>query len=233
VDCHLVLQAVRGVDDGFHFVEADGLRRVDAVEAPARAIDLDPIGSGFHAILDRLTPRIGVLRLPLTGRESLSRDEHPWADHRAHADQVAHRVVSVVRGTQVTNRRDSGFERSTGVLLREEDRDRRAAALAERSRTGLPVPVVGHVRVEIDQPGQAGEAPQVDGFCPGWHSSLASGDPHDPIAFDDDDGISDDACSVPQLAETDRLCLRCGGECEQKERSREGQRAHPASHLAF
>ena len=40
---HFLAGGVGGVDDGFHFVEGDGLRAVDAFVAAARAEDLDPV----------------------------------------------------------------------------------------------------------------------------------------------------------------------------------------------
>ena len=164
MDRDLVPERVRGVDDRLHLVERHRLRGVDAVEAAARAVDLDPVGAGLDPILGVLRHRLGI------GRPAPARAEMPWPatnirgpDHRAHGDEIAHREVGLARRAEIADRRHAGLERPPRVVLREKDRDRRPAALAERPRSRLAIPVVGDVGVEIDQARERGVAAQVDG----------------------------------------------------------------------
>src|SRR5438034_1006615 len=97
---------VRGIDGGLHFIERERLRRVDALVAAARAVDLDPIRSGGDARLCLLAI-IGSGPACARSGDALARDEHSWPDHLAHVDQIAHRVVDLVAGANRLRCRES------------------------------------------------------------------------------------------------------------------------------
>ena len=82
------------------------------------------------------------------------------------------------------------------------------APLSERPRAGRAVPVVGHVRVEIDQARDAGVAAKVDHLGPLRQVAGSAADTRDPIAFDDEDRVLHDTRPVPELSEADDLRLR-------------------------
>ena len=76
--------------------------------------------------------------------------------------ELAHREIHVVAGVEIAHGRDTGLERAARVVLREEHGDRRQAPLPARPRARRAIPVIGDVRVQIDQAGKAGVLPQVD-----------------------------------------------------------------------
>ena len=215
---------VRGIDGGLHFIERERLRRVDALVAAARAVDLDPIRSGGHARLCLLAI-IGSGPACARGGDALARDEHSWPDHLAHVDQIAHRVVDLVRGAEIAHRRHAGFECAPRVLRRERGRHARGPArLTERPRPGRAVPEVGHVRVHVDHSGDDGVACQVDHVNAGGRR--AGADRLDAIVIDDDDGVGDHlAVRIDRLAGANRL--RCRESRRRNQREREPCQTYP------
>ena len=145
-----------------------------------------------------------------SGGPAAGRAEMPWPatnirgpDHRPHRDQVAHREVGLARGAEIADRRDAGLERPTRVVLREKHGDGGPAPLAERARSGLPVPVIGDVRMEIDEARERRVAPEIDHLGACRHVAGAVRHADNPIAFDHDDRVVDDAGAVPELPEAE------------------------------
>jgi len=189
VNRNRVAPGVRRVDRRLHFLERQRLRGVDALVAAARAVDLDPIGAGIDARAGELAV-VGFGRVAARRRESLAGDEHPWPDHLAGVDQIAHRVVDLAGRSEIANRGDAGLQRPPCVLGGEDGRHpRRAARLIQRPGSGGRIPEVGHVRVEIDQARDQREAPQVDdlGAC----RRRPGADRSDAVAVDQNHGVGD------------------------------------------
>ena len=128
-------------------------------------------------------------------------------DHGPHRDQVAHREIGLGRGAEIADGRDAGLERPPGVVLRKEDGDGRSSPLTERARSGLPVPVVRDVRVEIDEARKRRVAPEIDHLGACRHVAGAGRHAGNPIAFDHDDRVVDDAGAVPELPEAEGFRL--------------------------
>jgi hypothetical protein len=64
--------------------------------------------------------------------------------------------------------------------------------------------------VRIDHAGNAGIAAEVDDFRSRRDFGVG-GDGSNPVAFDDDDGVGDDAMAVPEFAEPDGLVAAAAG----------------------
>ena len=208
VDRHLLLLSVRSVHDRFHLIETERLGRVDVIEAADRAVDLDAVDTGLDVIVYVLPQRLEVDRRARPRREAGSRDEHARSGHRAQVDQIAHREIHVVRRAEIAHGRDAGVERALRVVLRQVDGDRgKTPRSAARLRARLAIPVVRHVRVEIDEAGDAGVAPKVDDLRARRHRGVAAADAGDAVVLDDDEGVGDDAGAVPEVSEADRFCL--------------------------
>ena len=123
--------------------------------------------------------------------KSLTRDDHARADHRAHRNQIAHREVGVVRRAQIADRGHAAFERALRVVLREEDRHGGPPPLPERACRRLPVPVVRHVRMQVDETRQARIAAQIDDLRAGRNVLRAGPDNDHAPRFDDHNGVDD------------------------------------------
>ena len=134
--------------------------------------------------------------------------EHPRPDHRFQIDQVAHREVHVGLRPEIARRRHARLERALRVVLRQVDGHRgKTPRSAAWLRARLAIPVVRHVRVEIDEAGDAGVAPKVDDLRARRHRGVAAADAGDAVVLDDDEGVGDDAGAVPEVSEADRFCL--------------------------
>ena len=148
-----------------------------------------------------------------------ARDEHSRTDHGAAIDEVAHGDVVVVRGAEIANARHAGLQRLAGIFLCEEYGDRVAecAELGPGVRAGRVVPVERHVRVDVDETGQAGVFSQVHDRRAGWDRAIACPDRRDALPFDDDDRIPVGLTTgIDQPSEADR-----GDLCERIRRSRD------------
>ena len=219
VDRDLVVLRVRGVDDRFHRLERHGLRRVDALVAAARAEDLDPVRPGRDPRLGLLAERLGLHGAAARGGEPLPGDEHARSDHPAHRNQIAHRVVDFVLRAKVANGGDAGLERAPRIVGGEHGRNSRGTArLAKRPRARRAVPVIRHVDVHVDHPGNDGEAPEIDHLCASRRCARA--DRNNSIVLDDDDRVRDRTGGCDGCAGADRLGLR------QRRRREQGQGKH-------
>ncbi|HEX2343579.1 MAG TPA: hypothetical protein VHI98_24125 [Vicinamibacterales bacterium] len=151
--------------------------------------------------------------------EALSRHEHPRADHLSHRDEIPHSDVGITGRVQIPDRCDAAFERTPRVLLREKYGDSRMPSLSTWTRPWLAVPVVGDVRVDVDETRKARVAPEIDDPRALRQILRTASDAHDAAGFDDDDGIVDDAGAIPEPAEADHLTL------SEKDSRRGGDRA--------
>src|SRR4029453_3001813 len=109
----------------------------------------------------------------------------------------------------ISNRRDAGLEGALGVGLRQIPGDPGKPALTTRPRARLLIPVVGDVRVEIDESRQSGVAPQVDDFGARRYRARAGANRNDAVASDALARVGNRPLAVPELAEPNRtgLCL--------------------------
>ena len=155
---------VRRLHDRLHLLEGERLRRLDAVEAAARRVDLDPVGSGLHARVDLACDRVRRRAAAAACRDAAACNEHTRADQRAGGDAVTHEDVGAASGAKVANRRDAGFQRLPRVLGGGIGRFFRRAppALLQRRGPRRSVPVIRDVRVQIDQSRQRGVTTEVN-----------------------------------------------------------------------
>ena len=190
---------------GLHFVEGDGLCAVDVFEAAARAKDLDPICARFHALVDKLSHVLRIRWSTLPRRHTGPRGDDARTNHRARPRQLAHGEVRVARRIEIAHGRDTRFQRAARVVLRQEHGHRRQATLTARASARRAVPVIGDVRVQIDQRWQTGKLPEVNHLGARGHIVP---DGNDAGAINQDDGVSENARTVPELAEADGARLR-------------------------
>ena len=130
MDGHFPSGGVRRVDDRLHLVEGQRLRCLDAVEAAARGVDLDPVGSRLHACVHLGAHRVRRRPGAAPGRNAAPGDEHPRADERARGDAVAHQDVGSARRAEIADRRHAGLERPLRVFCGDVRRFFRSAPFA-------------------------------------------------------------------------------------------------------
>ena len=158
-----------------------------------------------------------VRRIASASGVAPAREDSPWPDTNIRGPIIApmlmrSRIAKSVSfdAPEVAHRRHARLERSAGIVLSEEDRYRRTAALAERARAWLAIPEVGDVGMNVDEPGDAGIAPEIDerGALGG---AATRDDPRDAIAIDDDEGVGNHARAIPETPEADGCGLSGGG----------------------
>ncbi len=96
--------------------------------------------------------------------------------------------------------------------------------LRPRSGSGRPIPVVGHVCVDVDQAGDSRVLAQVDQFRVVGNGAPSGGHADDPVALDYDPSVVRHlAGAVDELAESYRRRLRLGRHLRGREEN-QGQR---------
>ena len=227
VDRDGATERVGRFDGGLHLFVGERLVLADVLEAAGRSKQLDPVDAGADLLADTSCNFCGAVcgpgarQRPCTVRlscdaEAVADDKHPRSGEDAHAHQIAHRHIGVLRRVQAPHGRDAGFERLLEIRLGEDHRDGRQAVAAARPCPGRAVPVVGHVRVHIDETWDDRESAQVDLFRSGWRRAGANR--HNPIVLDDHERMGDlFTCGIDQFARADRLG-RCRGGCGDQRR---------------
>ena len=209
--------ACAAFDRGLHLLVAEGLLRVDVIESAHRTVHFDHVGPGSKLALHglhHLFGRTGTTshrhrrsarprRTPAgttAGGDSVSAYEHARSQHRAAVNQIPHSDIRVFLRAQISNRGHARFERLARILLGEENGHCRHAPLTARPRAWRAVPIISHMRVDIDQAGQSVKARPVDHLGTGRRRS-ARGDAAHASPLDYHQRTIDYFCAIPELSQ--------------------------------
>ncbi len=195
---------VRRLDNGLHLVERDGLRRLHALEASARPIHLHPVGRRLQTLGRRRAHGVRAGRAAAARRDALARrrtcagpSSRPMAMRSRIARSMsfdAPRSRTVVTPVSSVARALSWARNTVTAGLRRWPSGRGA---------GLPIPVVGHVGVQVDEAGQAGPRREVDHTRARRHRFGGPAHRHEAVAPNDDHRRTQRAGSRPESAEAD------------------------------
>ena len=180
-----------------HLLVGERLEAGHVLKAAGRTEHLDPVGAGAdlgardaHHILGAVgspTRRGARARRAAGDAQAVAGHEHARPDHQAAIDQRAHRDIRIVLRAEIANRGHTRLQSLAGILLGEIDGNGgRPCGLTEGTRVRA-IPDVGHVRVEIDQPGNDRKATEVDHARPLRNGGLRITDGRDPGSVDNDD----------------------------------------------
>jgi hypothetical protein len=204
----LFSELVRGIDGRFDFFVVVGLKAGGVVVGAGGCIHFDDVSARGNLLAHHAQYFWDAIGDPSSGKteagfvrrvgdiEAVADDEHARADHFAAVDEVAHGDVFVLIGAEIADGGDAGFEGAHRAFAGEEDLDGRriVGELLEHGFAGSFVGVLGHVRVHIDEAGEAGVFGEVDDLRAGGNVGGVGGDGFDLVVFNDDERV------VPQLA---------------------------------
>ena len=225
------------VDHRLELLECEGRGPAQIVGAAGRTKHLHEVGApldllpghpgdGFGAVTGR--PAELLVRLH---HQPAARHEHPGTGEMTLGDQVAEIATGSIGGIEIANRGHARLQGPGQVLLgqHQQRRSRPLVELGPRRGPRLPVPVVRHVDVEVDQARHRGEMAEIpDGFALGG-PALSALDRHDAVTIHDDAAGAED---LPGAGDhrTKAKHLALGGERHDRNREQQAQKAERTRH---